>query len=53
MSDQTLDLIEDLEIEALSDEALEAIAGGGSKGKKCCSGDECTNTLAPNPSGGN
>jgi hypothetical protein len=47
MSDNTLDLIEDLQIEALSDEALETIAGGGSKGKKCCSGDYCSTTILP------
>jgi hypothetical protein len=35
--------IDDLEIEPLSDEALEEVAGGGSKGNACCSDNNCSN----------
>jgi Ca2+-binding EF-hand superfamily protein len=38
--------IDDVEIEPLSDEALEEVAGGGSKGSACCSDNNCSNTQA-------
>lgn len=38
------DLLEDLEIEPLSDEALELVAGGkSSDGETCCSCSCCSN----------
>jgi hypothetical protein len=43
MSDKKLREIDDLEIEPLSDEALEEVAGGGSKGNACCSDNNCSN----------
>jgi hypothetical protein len=44
MADQQLNAIDDLEIEPLSDEALEAVAGGGSSdGPVCCSCKSCSN----------
>lgn len=46
MSDEkkkNLEAIEDLEIEPLSDEALELVAGGkSSDGNSCCSCDHCS-----------
>jgi hypothetical protein len=45
MADQELDAIDELEIEPLSDEALEAVAGGSSSdGPVCCSCKSCSNT---------
>lgn len=39
-----VDLLDELEIEPLSDEALEAVAGGGSSdGPVCCSCKCCSN----------
>ena len=46
MSEQDLMLIDDLEIDALDDEALEGIAGGlfgSSSGPACCSCKQCSN----------
>jgi len=44
MDDITLHEIDDLEIEPLSDEALELVAGGiSSDGAKCCSCRHCSN----------
>ena len=46
MSDQDLMLIDDLEIEALEDDALDGIAGGKKKssgGSSCCSCENCSN----------
>lgn len=44
MKQAKLDTIDDLEIEPLSDEALEAVAGGGSSdGPVCCSCKGCSN----------
>jgi hypothetical protein len=48
MNEQTLDPIDDddaFEIEALSDEALELVAGGkSSDGPVCCSCSNCCNS---------
>jgi hypothetical protein len=42
--DNKLNLIDNLEIEPLSDEALETVAGGkSSDGPACCSCDNCSN----------
>ena len=50
MSDKDLMLIDDLEIEALDDSALEGIAGGkrpkSSDGGACCSCQQCSNAPA-------
>ncbi len=35
--------LDELEIEPLSDEALEEVAGGSSKGLACCSEFSCSN----------
>jgi hypothetical protein len=47
MSDQhedEFDVLDGLEIEPLSDEALEAVAGGSSSsGATCCSESKCSN----------
>lgn len=43
MEDKKLNEIDELEIEPLSDEALEEVAGGGSKGPSCCSETNCSN----------
>ena len=45
MDETKLDRIDDLEIEPLSDEALELVAGGASSdGNMCCSCRHCTYT---------
>jgi hypothetical protein len=45
MDETRLDHIDELEIEPLSDEALELVAGGGSSdGNMCCSCRHCTYT---------
>lgn len=50
MTHQDLNSIDDLEIEPLSDEALEDVAGGGSSdGPVCCSCKRCSNDPAPEP----
>jgi hypothetical protein len=42
--DKNLDLLEGIEIEPLSDEALETVAGGkSSDGPQCCSCEDCSN----------
>jgi len=44
MTNRKLDLIDELEIEPLSDEALESVAGGASSdGPVCCSCKCCSN----------
>jgi hypothetical protein len=43
-----LDEIDGLEIEPLSDEALEQVAGGASKGPSCCSQNHCSITTETN-----
>ncbi len=43
MENKKLNEIDELEIEPLSDEALEEVAGGGSKGPSCCSENNCSN----------
>ena len=43
MDDKKIESIEDLEIEPLSDEALELVAGGkSSDGNACCSCKHCS-----------
>lgn len=43
--DLDFDALDDLEIEPLSDEALESVAGGkSSDGPKCCSCASCSHT---------
>ncbi len=45
-----LNEIDNLEIEPLSDEALEAVAGGKSScGPACCSCDSCSGNTPPPP----
>jgi hypothetical protein len=44
MSEKKLDAIDHLEIEPLSDDALELVAGGkSSDGDSCCSCEQCSN----------
>lgn len=44
---EDLNAIEKLEIEPLTDEALESVAGGGSSdGPACCSCSSCSNAPA-------
>ena len=44
MSEKKLESIDALEIEPLSDEALELVAGGkSSDGDNCCSCEQCSN----------
>ena len=49
MSENRDDLakMDDLEIEPLSDEALESVAGGTSGGCCTCSGDNCSSSNPP------
>lgn len=43
-----LSAVDGLEIEPLSDEALESVAGSGSSdGNNCCSCDGCSNNRPP------
>jgi hypothetical protein len=44
MSEKRIDSIDHLEIEPLSDDALELVAGGkSSDGDACCSCEQCSN----------
>jgi hypothetical protein len=45
--DNRFNAIDDLHIEALSDELLESVAGAGSTGPQCCSDSGCSNKDAP------
>ena len=51
MSENRDDLakMDDLEIEPLSDEALESVAGGTSGGCCTCSGDNCSSSKPADP----
>jgi hypothetical protein len=49
MKNEKLNEVDNLEIEPLSDEALETVAGGkSSDGPACCSCSNCSNT-PPDP----
>ena len=43
MNDLSLSAIDGLEIEPLSDELLESVAGASSTGQNCCSCSDCSN----------
>jgi len=50
MNDKNMNQIDQLEIEPLSDEALELVSGGdSSSGPVCCSCDHCSNPPPPPP----
>lgn len=46
MSDKNFDEIENVDIEPLSDEALEDVAGGLDSCGSCCSCNDCSNGSA-------
>jgi hypothetical protein len=48
MENESLNAIDSLDIEPLSDELLESVAGASSSGGSCCSCSNCSNQL-PNP----
>ena len=53
MDNKKLNAIDNLEIEPLSDEALELVGGGASSdGPSCCSCTDCSNGTQPKLIGG-
>jgi hypothetical protein len=48
MDEKDLNGVDNVEIEPLSDEDLEEVAGGGICGSNSCSGSGCSNGVAAN-----
>ncbi|MET0400022.1 MAG: hypothetical protein ABW277_24745 [Longimicrobiaceae bacterium] len=52
MKDEAINVVSGLDIEPLSDDLLEAVAGASSGGSSCCSCTDCSSIIGgkrPNP----